>query len=135
ASAQMRQLSFGTVDLSLHVDYDPEGGEGAVPFGQRVMEGFVPRPEFAHNHFLCGFTHVFTGGYAAGYYSYKWSEVLDADAFSRFREEGIFNPTTGREFLSAVLSRGYSAEPDVLYREFMGRAPRVEALLERNLGV
>ncbi len=134
ANMQMRQLSFGTVDLSLHIDYDPEAHGDAISFGQRVMEPFSIKPEFAHNSFLTGFTHVFTGSYAAGYYSYKWSEVLDADAFSRFQNEGIFSRETGRDYVDAILSRGDSADADELFREFMGRDPDVGALLRRNLG-
>ena len=134
ANMQMRQLSFGTVDLALHIDYDPEADSDAVSFGQKVMEPFSIKPEFAHNSFLTGFTHVFAGGYAAGYYSYKWSEVLDADAFSRFQNEGIFNRETGRDYVDAILSRGDSADAAELFREFMGRDPDVGALLRRNLG-
>jgi oligopeptidase A len=135
ASAQMRQLSYGTVDLQLHVTYDPARDGDPVAFAQRVMEPFAIRPEFAHNSFLTAFTHIFAGGYAAGYYSYKWAEVLDADAFSRFQREGLFNPETGRAFVEAILSRGDSAPPEALFREFMGRDPDPEALLRRNLGL
>ncbi|ADI15095.1 M3 family metallopeptidase [Truepera radiovictrix] len=134
ANAQMRQLSYGAVDLALHITYDPASGD-PVGFAQRVMAPFAIRPEFAHNSFLTAFTHIFAGGYAAGYYSYKWAEVLDADAFSRFQREGLFNPETGRAFVEAILSRGDSAPPEVLFREFMGRDPDPEALLRRNLGL
>ncbi len=134
AMMQMRQLSLGTVDLALHVDYDPWLGGDPVAFGQHVMEPFVVRPEFAHNQFLTSFSHVFAGGYAAGYYSYKWSEVLDADVFSRFQREGIFNPETGRALVETVLSRGDSEDPAVLFRAFMGRDPDSDALIHRNLG-
>ena len=134
ANAQMRQLSFGTVDLKLHESYSPEADGDVIAYANAQMERFVVKPEFAHNNFLTAFSHVFTGGYAAGYYSYKWSEVLDADAFSRFRDEGIFNRETGRDFVEAVLSRGDSEDPALLFREFMGRDPEVGALIERNLG-
>lgn len=134
ANLQMRQLSFGTVDLNLHTIYEPAKDGDIISFGNRVMERFVLEPEFARNGFLAGFTHVFSGGYAASYYSYKWSEVLEADAFSRFEKEGIFNRETGQDYVKSILSRGDSADPADLFKEFMGREPRVEALLERNLG-
>jgi len=134
ASHQMRQLSFGTVDLAMHIDFDPSADRDAVEFAQDVMAAFAIRPEFARNGFICTFTHVFAGGYAAGYYSYLWSEVLDADAFTTFRSAGIFDRETGRAFVDAILSRGDSAEPAELFREFMGRDPDPEALLRRNLG-
>jgi oligopeptidase A len=134
---QMRQLSFGTVDLALHVDYarrPDKGADGAMEFARERFLEFSPDPSFAELHILTSFTHLFSGGYAAGYYSYLWSEVLDADAFTRFRAEGIFNPNTGRAYLDAILSRGDSDDPERLFREFMGRDPDPGALLERNLG-
>jgi oligopeptidase A len=134
ASQQMRQLSFGTVDLELHMLFEPDRDRSAVAFAQEVMSRFAIRPGFARNHFICTFNHVFTGGYAAGYYSYLWSAVLDADAFTRFKEEGIFNRETGRAYVDAVLARGDSADPADLFREFLGRDPDPEALLRRSLG-
>ena len=135
ANAQMRQLSFGTVDLALHIDFDPNSNEDAIEYGQNLMEAFTMKPHFAHTNFLNGFSHVFAGnGYAAGYYSYKWSEVLDADAFSRFQKEGVFNPEVGRDFVKCILSQGDSKDAEELYRDFMGRDPDPEALLRRNLG-
>ncbi len=135
ANAQMRQLSFGTVDLTLHTAYDPETDGDVVAYAQTLMEPFVIRPEFARNSFVTAFSHIFAGGYSAGYYSYKWAEVLDADAFTRFQKEGLFNPETGRAFVETILSRGDSDAPEVLFRDFMGRNPDQEALLRRNLGL
>jgi len=148
--AQMRQLSLGTVDLALHEELaprlraeageEPDGavderqGEETMEFGRARFTDFSPDPGFAELHILTSFTHLFAGGYAAGYYSYLWSEVLDADVFTRFKDEGIFNPDTGRAYVDTILSRGDSADPDDLFREFMGREPDAEALLERNLG-
>jgi oligopeptidase A len=135
AYQQMRQLSFGTLDLDLHVRFDPETDGDPVERARRVMEGFHPRPDFARDHFITSFSHIFSGGYAAGYYSYLWSAVLEADAFTRFQREGLFNRETGRAFVDAVLSQGDAEEPDELFRRFMGRDPDPEALLRRDLGV
>ncbi len=134
---QMRQLSFGTVDLALHLEFArrPDATpEGAMDYARDRFLEFSPDPAFADLHILTSFTHLFSGGYAAGYYSYLWSEVLDADVFTRFRREGIFNPETGRAYIDAILSRGDSDDPEWLFREFMGRDPEAAALLERNLG-
>lgn len=135
AHHQMRQLSFGTVDLELHVRFDPASGEDPVARAQRVMEDFSLAPHFARDHFITSFAHIFSGGYAAGYYSYLWSEVLEADAFSRFATEGLFNRETGRAYVEHMLSQGDAEDPAELFRRFMGRDPDPEALLRRNLGV
>lgn len=134
AHFQMRQLSFGTVDLDLHVAFDPASGEDPVERAKAVLGRFQHRPEFANDHFITSFSHIFSGGYSAGYYSYLWSEVLEADAFSRFEREGLFSRDVGQAFVDAVLSRGDDTDPDELFREFMGRDPDPEALLRRNLG-
>ena len=139
---QMRQLSFGTVDLRLHDELGPSlaqradgsAAEAVTLFAREAFLPFVPGPVFAENNALTSFTHLFSGGYASGYYSYLWAEVLDADAFTRFRERGVFDRATGRAYVDCILSRGDSAEPEALFREFMGRDPDPAALLERNLG-
>ena len=133
ASTQMRQLSFGTVDLSLHRVYDPVTDGDVVAYSRRVLAPFSAAP-FPEDHaMIASFTHLFASpvGYGAGYYSYKWAEVLDADAFTRFRREGVFNEKVGREYRDIILSRGDSEDPSELYRSFMGRDPDVSALLER----
>jgi oligopeptidase A len=131
---QMRQLSLGHLDLRLHRD-DPEEVTGnLMSYIEGLLKEYVPTPEFARMHSATSFTHLFSGGYAAAYYSYLWSEVLDADAFGRFRLEGIFNREVGEAYLSAILTRGDSDEPEHLFREFMGRDPDLQPLLERNLG-
>jgi oligopeptidase A len=90
----------------------------------------VMPPDF--NRFENSFSHIFAGGYAAGYYSYKWAEVLSADAFARFEEEGIFNPDTGASFLRTILQQGGSRAPMELFTQFRGRAPSIEALLRHS---
>ncbi len=134
ASGMMRQLGFATADLALHLDYDPAGDGDAVSFARAVMEPFAPTELPDDYAMICGFGHLFHGavGYAAGYYSYKWAEVLDADAFSRFAERGIFDTEVGDELRRKILSRGNSAEPEELFRDFMGRDPSVDALLARS---
>lgn len=134
ASAMMRQLGFAHTDLALHVDYDPERDGDPVEYARRQMQPFTPTPLPDGYAMICGFNHLFASpvGYAAGYYSYKWAEVLDADAFTRFKEHGVFSREIGARFRGAILSRGDSAEPEELFREFMGREPRVDALLERS---
>jgi oligopeptidase A len=135
---QMRQISFGTVDLELHTDLAPRASDlepdAVLDYARKAFERFAPEKHFADYHILTSFTHLFSGGYAAGYYSYLWSEVLDADAFTRFKEQGIFDPAIGRHYVDSILSRGDSADPEQLFREFMGRDPDPNALLERNLG-
>ncbi|UQN05980.1 M3 family metallopeptidase [Deinococcus sp. QL22] len=134
ANTSMRQYSFGLMDLTLHVEFDPEGDEDPIAVARDVMARFYPYPLAEDYARAAQFGHLFSSpvGYGAGYYSYKWAEVLDADAFSRFAAEGIFNRETGRAFVDAVLSRGNSAEAAQLYQEFMGRGPDPDALLRRS---
>ncbi|MFW6079289.1 MAG: M3 family metallopeptidase [Gemmatimonadota bacterium] len=134
AYRQMRQLAFATVDLELHTAFDPDGDEDPIAFGTEAMRPFEPRPELADGRMLAAFTHVFSSSYAAGYYSYKWAEVLDADAFGRFEREGVFDAETGRAFVDAILSRGDAEDPRELFRRFMGRDPDPQALIRRELG-
>ncbi len=134
ANAQMRQLGFATVDLSLHTRFDPARDGDVLDYSRRILAAHSPATLREDHAMICGFSHLFASstGYAAGYYSYKWAEVLDADAFTRFRREGVTNPATGKAFREAILERGDSAEPEELYRAFMGRDPELDALLERQ---
>ncbi|PNY82163.1 M3 family metallopeptidase [Deinococcus koreensis] len=134
ASASMRQYSLGLTDLTLHVEYDPASDTDPVRLAREVMSRFYPYELPEDYAMVAAFGHLFSSpvGYGAGYYSYKWAEVLDADAFSRFAQEGIFNRETGRAFVDSVLSRGNSDDPGALYREFMGRDPDPDALLRRS---
>jgi oligopeptidase A len=130
----MRQLGFAFVDLLLHTRYSAGGDGDAVSYTRRLLQEFSPAPLPPDHAMLAAFTHLFASpvGYAAGYYSYKWAEVLDADAFTRFRDNGIFNRETGAEFRAHILSQGDSEDPAELYRRFMGRDPDPRALLERS---
>ncbi len=133
ANSQMRQLGFGFVDLALHRDYDPQPDGDAIAYSRRILDQYSPAPLPPDHAMIAGFTHLFAApvAYGAGYYSYKWAEVLDADAFTRFRELGIFSREVGSEFREKILSRGDSEDPAELYRKFMGRDPDPNALLRR----
>ena len=130
----LRQLEFGIFDFRLHHTFEPEKVNQildtlkAVKSQVAVIKG-VDWARTPHS-----FSHIFAGGYAAGYYSYLWAEVLSADAFSRFEEEGIFNPITGKSFLDEILTRGGSEEPMLLFKRFRGREPQLDALL-RHKGI
>ncbi len=131
ASFFMRQLCFGKLDLELHVNTERYVGRDIEEIDREVLADYrLPNAELGYT-MLRAFTHIFDGGYEAGYYSYKWAEVLEADAFSRFAKEGIFNPETGRDFRRCILSKGNSRPAAELYREFMQRDPDAGALLRR----
>ncbi|AYF90905.1 oligopeptidase A [Pseudomonas sp. DY-1] len=126
----VRQLEFSLFDFELHATHGD--GRGVLEVLEAIRsEVAVMRPP-AFNRFANSFAHIFAGGYAAGYYSYKWAEVLSADAFSRFEEEGVLNPATGRAFRDAILARGGSQEPMVLFVDFRGREPSIDALLRHS---
>jgi oligopeptidase A len=133
--ATVRQIEFALFDLRLHRDYDPaQGARVLETIGQVRDEVAVLRPP-AFNRMPWSFSHIFAGGYAAGYYSYKWAEVLSADAFAAFEEAGLTPEKlrdTGRRFLDGILSRGGSREAAELFREFRGREPSIEPLLRHN---
>jgi oligopeptidase A len=134
ANAQMRQLGFGIVDLKLHREYDPEKDGDVMRYTRDILQQFAPAPLPENYAMIAGFTHLFASpvGYGAAYYSYKWAEVLDADAFTRFRDEGILSDTVGSDFRHHILSRGDTEDPAELYRRFMGRDPDPNALLQRS---
>jgi oligopeptidase A len=133
-NGQMRQLGLGYIDLDLHIHYNPARDGDVFEYARRIQQQYSPAPLPSDYAMIAGFTHLFSSpvGYGAGYYSYKWAEVLDADAFTRFRKEGIFSRETGMAFRNDILSKGDSEDPAQLYRNFMGRDPDVNALLERN---
>jgi oligopeptidase A len=133
ASGQMRQLGFGTVDLALHIEFDPNIERDLLDWSNAVLQRFSPLPLPKDYAMILSFTHLFSApvAYAAGYYSYKWAEVLEADAFSRFQQEGVLNAQTGREYRQKILSKGNSQEVRLLFRDFMGRDPNQNALLRR----
>lgn len=128
----MRQLEFALFDFRLHLEFDPAVGARIQKTLDELRQEVAVIKPAAYNRFQHGFTHIFAGGYAAGYYSYKWAEVLSADAFSLFEEEGIFNHQTGLKFLRAVLEQGGTREPMELFVEFRGREPRIDALLRHS---
>lgn len=136
ANALMRQLGFSTVDLLLHTEYDEAKHGDVMRFARDVFAKFSPTRLPDDYAMLASFSHLFGSayGYAAGYYSYQWSEVLEADAFGRFREAGILSRDVGDAFRRTILARGDTEDPAVLYRTFLGRDPDVSALLNR-LGI
>lgn len=132
AMQMLRQLEFALFDFRLHQEFDPAKPDQIPALLDEVRSQVAVMTPPAFNRFQHSFSHIFAGGYAAGYYSYKWAEVLSADAFSRFEEEGIFNPVTGQSFLRHILEKGGSKEPMELFKAFRGREPRVDALLRHS---
>ncbi|WLQ13020.1 oligopeptidase A [Hahella aquimaris] len=128
----VRQLEFALFDFRLHHEYDGSADFAVQQVLDEVRDKVAVIKPPAFNRFQHSFSHIFAGGYAAGYYSYKWAEVLAADAFSLFEENGVFDPETGRRFLHSILEKGGSREPMDLFIEFRGRPPEVEALLRQS---
>lgn len=127
----LRQLSFGLLDMAWHSSESPETITSVKEFEQHAFADTNLYPEVIENCMSTAFAHIFQGGYSSGYYSYKWAEVLDADAFEYFKEEGIFNKTVAQKFQAYVLSQGGTEDPMTLYKKFRGREPQPEALLKR----
>ncbi|HYP06882.1 MAG TPA: M3 family metallopeptidase [Bryobacteraceae bacterium] len=134
ANMQMRQLSFATTDLALHTQYSPDRDGDVIGYSRTLMQRFSAAPLPSNYAMIASFTHLFSSpvAYAAGYYSYKWAEVLDADAFTQFRKLGVFSREAGMQFRDRILARGDSEDPAELYRSFMGRDPDINALLRRS---
>ncbi len=135
-SAMLRQLHFSIVDLELHYRYQPGGEETPSQLRERVAKNTTVMAPLPEDSFLCAFGHIFAGGYAAGYYSYKWAEVLSADAFAAFEEAGLEQEeaiaSTGRRFRDTVLALGGSKHPMEVFKDFRGREPQTEALLRHS---
>jgi peptidyl-dipeptidase Dcp len=127
--ATLRQLSFGILDMTYHGK--SQTIDDVKAFEKQAMEGTSLYPDVAENCMSTSFSHIFQGGYSSGYYSYKWAEVLDADAFAYFQEKGIFNKEVATKFKDNVLSKGGTELPMELYKKFRGKEPKVEALLKR----
>jgi len=132
AMQMVRQLEFALFDFRLHHEYDPDQGGRVLAIIDEVRRQVAVVIPPAFNRFTHGFSHIFAGGYAAGYYSYKWAEVLSADAFSKFEENGIFDRATGAQFLQSVLEVGGSRDAMTNFVEFRGREPRIDPLLRHN---
>jgi oligopeptidase A len=128
----VRQLEFSLFDFRIHREYDPALGGRIYPILDEVRKQVAVLIPPSFNRFPHSFSHIFAGGYAAGYYSYKWAEVLSSDAYSLFEENGIFDPETGRSFLENILERGGSRKAMELFVAFRGREPKIDALLRHN---
>jgi oligopeptidase A len=130
AMQMLRQIEFALFDFRIHSAIQENLSVQTVLDAVRAEISVYPLP--AWNRFANSFSHIFAGGYAAGYYSYKWAEVLSADVFSRFEEDGVLNPLTGNDYLQQILSRGGSATPAELFKNFRGREPNTDALLRHS---
>lgn len=136
ATFMLRQLRFGMTDMELHHRFDPNGKEDLFDLARRIAKKTSPIPMHDKDRMLCSFSHIFAGGYAAGYYSYKWAEVLSADAFSAFEEAGLDNgdtlKKTGQRFRDTILALGGSRHPMEIFKSFRGREPSTEPLLRHS---
>ena len=126
----LRQLVFGYIDMAWHTKLEPV--EDIEEFETKILEKTRLFDKVDNTAISSHFGHIFGGGYAAGYYSYKWAEVLEADAFESFKENGIFNKETALSFRENILSKGNLKNPMQLYKSFKGREPKVDALLKRD---
>lgn len=131
ASACLRQVSFGLLDMAYYTQEEPFC-EDIIPFEKKAWEKAIIGKQLPETCMTVQFSHIMAGGYSAGYYSYKWAEVLDADAFSMFKEHGIFNKDVAKSFRDNILSKGGTEHPMTLYKKFRGQEPTIKALLKRN---
>ena len=131
AYACMRQVSFGLLDMAYYTQKE-EFTDDIIPFEKKAWEKAMVTEQLPDTCMTVQFSHIMSGGYAAGYYSYKWAEVLDADAFAVFKKEGIFNQATAQRFRDCILSKGGTENPMDLYKRFKGSEPTIDALLKRN---
>lgn len=131
ASACLRQVSFGLLDMAYYTQEEPFC-EDIIPFEKKAWEKAIIGKQLPETCMTVQFSHIMAGGYSAGYYSYKWAEVLDADAFSMFKEHGIFNKDVAKSFRANILSKGGTEHPMTLYKRFRGQEPTIKALLKRN---
>ena len=131
AYACLRQVSFGLLDMAYYTQRQPFTGD-LVKFEKQAWKDAIIMPQLPDTCMTVQFSHIMAGGYAAGYYSYKWAEVLEADAFSVFKHNGIFDRATARRFRDCILSKGGTEHPMTLYKRFRGQEPTIDALLERN---
>ncbi|MEO0477152.1 MAG: M3 family metallopeptidase, partial [Planctomycetota bacterium] len=135
-SALMRQLCLGVTDMTLHTSFDPNGEQSYIDAYREVAKDYTPIPPLDEDNFLCSFGHIFAGGYSAGYYSYKWSEVLSADCFGAFEEAGLDDDAEikdlGQRFKETFLELGGGEHPMAVFKAFRGREPSTEALLRHN---
>jgi len=127
----MRQVSFGLLDMAYYT-LDKPFNEDIRQFEKKAWAPAIVTKQLPETCMTVQFSHIMAGGYAAGYYSYKWAEVLDADAFSVFKQNGIFDRTTARRFSDCILSKGGTEHPMTLYKRFRGQEPTIDALLRRN---
>ena len=132
AMAMLRQMEFSLFDFRIHQEYVPNHDTLVNDILDDVRSKTCVIPIVSYNRFPQSFSHIFAGGYAAGYYSYSWAEVLSSDAFSRFEEEGVLNPKTGHDFLHYILEAGSSKKAAEAYKDFRGRPATVDALLRHN---
>ena len=131
ATACLRQVSFGLLDMAYYTLRD-EFTDDIIAFEKQAWQKAIIMPQRMDTCMTTQFSHIMAGGYAAGYYSYKWAEVLDADAFAVFKRSGIFNQTTAQRFRDCILARGGTDDPMTLYKSFKGSEPTIDALLKRN---